>query len=156
VRSRGLVELNARDYPAAKRSIGEALKLNPEMGSANGWLGDIAHLEGDHQAALAFFEKEPSTLNRLRGFAIVHHALGNSAEAQKALADMRERYGTNSLYQEAEIYAQWGDVDRAISALDAAYKEGDSGLVLAKNDPLLDPLRKDSRFAALLGRIGFR
>lgn len=156
IRSRGLVELNAREYAQAKTTIKKALTLNPEMSSANGWLGDIAYLEGDYQAALAYFEKEPSTLNRLRGLATVHKALDNMAEAEAALGAMREQYGTNGLYQEAEIYAQWGELDRAMTALEAAYKEGDSGLVLARNDPLLDPLRADSRFINLLDRIGFR
>ena len=156
LRSLGVIEFNARDFAAAKKSINAALELNPEMSSANGWLGDMAHLEGDNRSALAFFEKEPSTLNRLRGFAIVHQSLGNTAEAGKALADLRERYGTNALYQEAEIYAQWGELGRALNALEEAYEEGDSGLVLARNDPLLDPLRDDSRFIALLAKIGFR
>ena len=36
-----------------------------------------------------------------------------------------------------------------------AHDMGDSGLIYARNDPFLDPLRKDARMTALLDGLGF-
>ena len=59
------------------------------------------------------------------------------------------------LYQQAQVLAQWGDVEAAIERLLKARELGDSGLVYARNDPFLDPLRGDPRMQALLAGIGF-
>jgi len=48
-----------------------------------------------------------------------------------------------------------GDRDAAITALEQARAVGDGGLIYARNDPMLDPLRGDPRFARLLQGMGF-
>jgi len=53
------------------------------------------------------------------------------------------------------VLAQWGEVDAAVEALQRALQVGDSGLIYSRNDPFLDPLRDDPRFAQLLKAIGF-
>jgi hypothetical protein len=63
--------------------------------------------------------------------------------------------GDSVLYQQAQVLAQWNDVEASIAALLKAREMGDSGLVYARNDPFLDPLRKDARMTALLARLGF-
>ena len=49
--------------------------------------------------------------------------------------------GDSALYQQAEVLAQWGRTDDALTALERAHRIGDSGLIYAATDPLLDPLR---------------
>ena len=56
---------------------------------------------------------------------------------------------------EQAVRAQWGRHDAAIAALGRARELGDSGLIYARNDPFLDPLRDDARFVELLNRLGF-
>ena len=63
--------------------------------------------------------------------------------------------GDRVLYQQAQVLAQWGDRDAALERLERALGVGDSGLIYARNDPLLDPLRDHARFARLLHRLGF-
>ena len=68
---------------------------------------------------------------------------------------MITEYGDNSLYQKAEILAQWGQTEEALDALEKAKLIGDAGLVLARNDPQLAPLHGEERFKALLLSLGF-
>jgi hypothetical protein len=46
-----------------------------------------------------------------------------------------------------------GENDRAIAALEAAYRERSTLLDYLKMDPRFDPLRPDARFQNLLTRI---
>lgn len=154
-RTMGMVEFAANDYPAAQAAFVQALKLNPEIAAAHGVLGQIAYLSGDAKKAVVHFGLERSPLYQLTGWAIVRRRTGDMAGAQTALASLRRDYGDNALYQEAQILAQWGDIEGAIARLQKARTVGDSGMVLARNDPLLVPLRKDQRFAALLAGMGF-
>ncbi len=51
--------------------------------------------------------------------------------------------------------AMIGETEEAMTWLERAYEERDPGLLTAKIDPRLDPLRSDPRFQDLLRRIGF-
>ena len=53
------------------------------------------------------------------------------------------------------MLAQRGEPDAALQRLEAARRLGDSGLIYARNDPFLDPVRGDPRFTRLLQGIGF-
>jgi hypothetical protein len=53
------------------------------------------------------------------------------------------------------VYAQWAERDSAVERLEQARVVGDTGLIYARNDPMLDPLRGDARFARILQSIGF-
>jgi hypothetical protein len=46
--------------------------------------------------------------------------------------------------------AAWGQREQALASLAAADRADDPGLALLSVDPLLDPLRADSRFQALV------
>jgi hypothetical protein len=48
-----------------------------------------------------------------------------------------------------------GDREATVTALEHARAVGDGGLIYARNDPMLDPLRSDRRFARLLQGMGF-
>ena len=51
--------------------------------------------------------------------------------------------------------AMIGETEEAMTWLERAYEKRDPGLLTAKIDPRLDPLRSDPRFQDLLRRIGF-
>ena len=57
------------------------------------------------------------------------------------------------------LIAAWsaliGEAEQAMTWLERAYEEREPGLIAAKVDPRLDPLRSDPRFQDLLRRIGF-
>ncbi len=55
----------------------------------------------------------------------------------------------------ADAYAQLGEKDQAMAWLEKAYEERDGFLVQINAWPMLDPLRDDPRFQALLRRMNF-
>ena len=71
------------------------------------------------------------------------------------MANMVQKYGNNSLYQQVEVLAQWGRHDDALAALDKAYAASDPGLAQLRNDPLLDPVKHSPKFVAILRALGF-
>lgn len=63
--------------------------------------------------------------------------------------------GDAAYFQQAEILAQQGQQDAALSALEKAYRARDQGLTSILVDPLLDPLRPTTRFQALVKKLDF-
>jgi TolB-like protein/tetratricopeptide (TPR) repeat protein len=152
-RAAASVQIAARHYAAAVQAAEEGLRLDPTLGYANGYKGEALFLLGRPAQARAAYLAEPRDLLKLQGLAIVERKLGNNAAAQAAMRSLVETLGDGAIYQQAEILAQWGEIDRAFAALQRAEKVGDPGLMWTATDPLLDPLRTDRRFQPLLGRL---
>jgi TolB-like protein/Tfp pilus assembly protein PilF len=145
--------IGARRYPEAIGALRRALALSPNMDIAHAWLGDALMLQGKLADAKAEYALEPVMWARLTGQAIVLRRLGDTAGARAALRALTAD-GDASAYQEAQVYAQWGDTPAAFQALDTAIRLDDSGLLMLKVDPLLEPLRGDPRFAVRLQKVG--
>ena len=77
------------------------------------------------------------------------------AGSDQALAQFKAIDDGSLSYQFAEMYAQRGEPDLAIEALELAYRSADPGLGLLRGDPFVDPIRADPRFKALVARLGF-
>lgn len=151
----GEVEHIARNFSAAIAAIERALTMNPKLGVARWTLGAARLMSGDVGGAAAAFAGETNGLFRLAGQAIALHRQGRTGPAQAALADMVSRYGDNALYQQAQVLSAWGDSAAALAALARARDTGDAGIMYMNGDPLLDPLRRDPRFARLRQQLGF-
>jgi TolB-like protein/Tfp pilus assembly protein PilF len=154
-RSVGAVAFAARNYAESIPAFERALARNSTIGGVWAAIGASKLLLGDIEAAKRAFVAERSGLFGLPGIAIIAKRQGNSREAQDALARLIAGYGDNSLYQQAQVYAQWNDRGRAIAALLAAHEKGDSGLIFLRNDPFLDPIRDAPEFVRLLSELGF-
>jgi hypothetical protein len=59
---------------------------------------------------------------------------------------MKAELADSSAYQYAEIYAQWGDIPKALDWLEIAYRLPEPGISTLRVDTLVDPLRKEARF----------
>ena len=59
-----------------------------------------------------------------------------------------------TLKTRAVIHAEWGDADAAFGWLDRAIEARDPGVSYLLGDDLVDPLRGDPRFQAVLQRVG--
>ena len=153
-RSAGLVNLAQRRMDQAAGHLRTALSLNPRLGAVHRLLGDMALVAGDAAAAAAHYDKEPGRLSRLRGLAITDARLKGQAAGDARMAELVDAYGDGGLYQQGEVLAQWGRIEPALSVLERAFALRDAGLVLAATNPLLDPLRTEPRFRAVLERCG--
>ena len=154
-RNAGLLEYAARDFVAAENEFRNALAINPKASNVRAALGDIAVVRGDLNAARSHFSEEVDRASRFRGLAIVDMKTGNAKSAEANLAGLIQEGGDTVHYQQAQVLAQWGRKDDALGQLERALALRDAGLVRLRNDPLLDPVRGDARFAKLEQTIGF-
>lgn len=154
-RTAGLLELDARQYDAAVAALDTALSMSPNATTIHQALGDIALLRGDAAGARAQYSQEPDEIGRLRGLAIADMKLSNPAAAESEFAKLKSKYGQISYYQQAQVLAQWGRTDEALTCLEKAVATQDAGVVRSKNDPLLDPIRKSVRFAEVERSLGY-
>ena len=87
--------------------------------------------------------------------ALAYHKLGRQVDAETALARFHALEGNAGAYGYATIYAQWGHTPKALEWLETALQLRDPELINLRTEPLLDPLRKESRFRAIQRELGF-
>jgi predicted Zn-dependent protease len=122
---------------------------------AHSAIGASLLMMGRIDEARAEYDREPNSLFKLTGVAIAARRQGRQAEAAQALEHLRSEHGDNGLYQQAQVLAQWGQPTEAMARLMEALRSIDAGLVYLRNDPFVDPLRRDPAFNDLLSRLGF-
>jgi hypothetical protein len=101
---------------------------------------------GDVEAARQSCDTPPLDWESRLCLAIAYDKLHRRSDAEAEVAAMKADLGDASAYQFAEIYAQWGDVPKALDWLDTAYRLRDPGLIGLKVDDLFAPLRREPRF----------
>jgi TolB-like protein/Tfp pilus assembly protein PilF len=152
-RAAGSIDYAARRYDDALPPLRRALELNSKISNVHSLLGYCLMQLGRLKEARAEFDAEPTNFFRLSGLAIVDHKLGDKAAADRAMNDLVKEMGDASLYQQAQVLAQWGNGDEAVARLERARQIGDSGLIYLATDPLLDPIRKHAGFVRLIKEL---
>jgi TolB-like protein/Tfp pilus assembly protein PilF len=158
--SLGVVAFFQGDFTAALTSYRQGAKLD----QAPVWrfMVAIALLElgrnDDAEETLASIAeaKEQSTWHRL-GALLWHAIRGEEDEARSAVDDALIAWATPDpqySWHLAQAYAQLGDLDQAYAWIERAVNlQLINYPFLANHDRLLDPLREDGRFVALLERV---
>ena len=151
--------LYARRYDEGEAQARKALEIDPRSFLAHYYLGMALQLKGQLKAAIPEFQKavelnhDPYCISMLlQGYA----RNGQADEARKLLAQLNEMAKSVEVpeYALALAYTSLGDKDRAIAALEHGFAGGNkSYLFLLPGDPLLDDLRGDPRFEALVQKI---
>jgi tetratricopeptide (TPR) repeat protein len=154
-RAAGAIRYAARDFAGSIPPAEHALSMNPKMSRAHAAIGDALTMLGRYPEARAAYELEPAQDVGLTGKAIVEWKLAKREVARAAMTKLVSEFGDRALYQQAQVHAQWGETDAALAALERARLLGDSGLIYARNDPMLDGLRTEPRFAKVLASVGF-
>lgn len=154
-RTAATVEYAARRFAESIKFNQKALSLNAKLGASNAAIGDALFGLGKLREARAAYDRDGTSAFALAGIAIVERAMGNVAAARTAFDTLITAQGDSALYQQAQVLAKWGDILGALAALQKGLKLGDSGLLLSRTDPMLDPLRRNPDFSRLLLSIGF-
>lgn len=145
----------ARRYREAIESDNRALELDPTLSGIAIRRGYDYYSLGNYEAARTDCDISSPGWQAYTCLAMVYNKLGRRADAEAQLALLQKNFGELAEYQYAEIFAQWGDVPRALATLERAVTLRDGGLTFAKVDSLVDPLRGEPRFKAVLAGLKF-
>jgi tetratricopeptide (TPR) repeat protein len=154
-----LVYFNARRYDQAEAQARKTLEMDSQFFLAHYYLGTAFQLKGQLKEAIPEFQKSIELNNDPYSIAMLGQAyarIGQENEARKILARLNEEAKSRYVppYALALILTALNDKERAIDELERAYREGAGNyLFLVKVDPLLDPLRGDPRFEALVQKV---
>jgi serine/threonine-protein kinase len=153
----GLILLYTRHFHDAVTAYDRALSLNPQAVQAAASRGLAQYALGDYPAAQRSCAIPPLDWYSHLCLAIVWHKLNRETEANSELAALRASAAdeNDQAYQYAEVYAQWGKPAQALDWLETAYRVRDPGLLQLKVDYLLDPIRQEPRFQAILAKMRF-
>ena len=150
-----------RQYDEAIREYRKTLELDENFYMAHFLLGMAYEQVSKYDEALSSYDRaiklsggSPAML------AAPGHAYamtGRHDEARRVLGELHaaSAQGFVSPYHVAVIHAALGETDRAFDWLARASDAQSEALIWLAVDPLLDALRTDPRFAALMARIGF-
>jgi tetratricopeptide (TPR) repeat protein len=128
------------------------LEVNPGFSTAPAGYAVTLLLMGEHTKALAMAEKEPDEGSRLAAMSMIHWSLDRRSESDRALRMLEKSAAGRKAYEIAGVYAFRGEADAAFAWLDRAFQQRMGALANLKIDPLLQNLRGDPRYGALLRR----
>ena len=133
--------------------------MNPQFSLGHDLKGMAYEQKGMYREALAEFQTyarlSENSLDSRMHLAHLYAVTGRAADAGKLLGELEHPpHGQFvSPYDLASIYAGLGKEDQAMHWLERAYDERVPMIPMMGIDPLLDPMRGDSRFQALLQRL---
>jgi TolB-like protein/class 3 adenylate cyclase/Flp pilus assembly protein TadD len=149
----------ARRYDEAIAQFHKTLEIDPMFWVAHSALGGALERKGDLPAAIAEFTKAQQLSDDLRArvpLAAAKAQSGNKKAAVQMLAELEElaRHGNVRAFWRSLLYLSLGNRDEAIRWLEQGIADHE-GLDIAyiKVEPLLDPLRGDPRFEALVQKV---
>jgi len=152
--------INAHRYDEAIAQLRKTLGIDPTFYYAHDTLGIAFQLKGDMPAAIAEYTKaQQLTDNNLGSRVLLAAAKAQSGDKEAAvqmLAELEELSQNRYVraFWRAVLYLSLGNRDEAIRWLEqgvAGHEETD--IIFIKVDPMLDPLRGDPRFEALVQKV---
>lgn len=147
----GILLLDIGQFRDARAAIQRMREINPNADD-HGVVGFTQLREGHPADALATFEANPTRV-KLQGVAMAEHTLQHKDASDRALAEFIKQRGVPFAYQIAQVYAWRGENDKAFEWLETAYRNHDGGLPYLTYDQMLDQIRGDARFGALLRKL---
>jgi len=151
--------VTARRYDDAIAQLRKTIEMDPHFYYAHWNLGEALELKGQLREAFAEYKKAAELNDDPLVLSLVAQAeakLGQRDDARKILEQLEQlakrRYVGN--YAFALVHIALGEKEKAIEDLEHAYRDRvGPDISLLKVDPMLDPLRGDPRFEALVAKI---
>ncbi|MFL6526832.1 MAG: tetratricopeptide repeat protein [Chthoniobacterales bacterium] len=132
----------------------KAAELQPTSASNHRWQVLAAVQRKDGEAALREAKLEADERFRRFELALAYYVAGDRAGSDTALAELIAKDRGGFAYQIAEVSAVRGEADKAFEWLEIAFNQHDSGILGLLIDPLLNSLRDDPRYKALVAKLG--
>jgi DNA-binding winged helix-turn-helix (wHTH) protein/lipoprotein NlpI len=155
----GRVFYLSREFDRSINAYRHVIDLNPHYARARTRLGMAYAAVGSYGDAIHEFEES----QRLSGFdpnldGLIGYAQalsGNTRRARKLLEELDQRPRRQYVrpFSLALIRIGLGEYDKALDCLVKSYRDRSTEMVYAKTEPLLDPVRSEPRFAALLNQM---
>jgi TolB-like protein/tetratricopeptide (TPR) repeat protein len=148
----GVVLSDSGRFEDARQAYLRALEADPQSDFIPVNLGYALIAAGRAPEALACCE--PLGQGGLTCMALAHHALGQAADAQRALDELQRIPSANALVPIARVHAQRGDAERAFELLDRARVAHVRLINNVAGDAFFRPLHRDPRWKAFLRKLG--
>jgi len=149
-----------REYDGAISQHKKTLELDPGFAVAHFHLGVVYAAHGKLDEAITESQKARALTGSgpygLANLGYCHARAGRRSEAAKIVNDLLDLSGQgySVSFDIAQIYLGLDDKDKTFEWLEKAYQERPQFLLYLKTQPLWDGLRSDSRFTALLKKMG--
>ena len=158
----GTALTSARRYEQAIEQLRKTVEMDPGFYYAHWTFGNALELKGRNEEAIAEYKKAIALNDDPLPRALLGHLyakIGRTDEALEILKQLRELRESSkqryvSPYNLALIHIGLGQKDEAIQLLEETYEDRNGyDLAFIKVEPLLDPLRGDPRFEALVQKV---
>lgn len=157
----GWVFLLAHQHEQAIETLLKVIEIDPNFPRAHFRLGNVYEDDGDYDRAIVEYKK---AVQLSGGDAYYQASLGHAfamsgkiAEAERILRGLEENSARKYVppYAIALIYMGMGDKKRGLDWLEKASEDRSTSMAYLKVDPIMNCLRTEPRFAALVQQTKF-
>jgi TolB-like protein/tetratricopeptide (TPR) repeat protein len=156
----GRIYFSGRRFPEAKATFERAIALDPDFSYAHWHYGEMLQCSGDLNGAAVEYARARVDETHPEPIALIGQLgakMGRPEEGRKALTILEElsKHRPVNRYWFALVHLGLGEKDEALRCLEQTYADGLAGYEtgIIRVDPMLDSLRGNPRFEALVQKV---
>ncbi len=149
-----------RDSARLIRQANRVIQIDPDFGYGHFYLGFGLEFGGKEQEAVDVFAVaatkfgEPTEIGEELKAAYEQNGMNGVWHKRLEQYETRQHLKNYPRYLKSLVPVRLGDKETSLAWLNEAFEHRDRGIIYAKHEPLLEPLRSDRRFKDLIRRIG--